>query len=134
MGNEKLKKLGTWMLLPVKNSLKEAIRIKAHNILGQLWKLDGTTLTNKAGIWQSNDAWNLRNQDTIIYIENISKDKVFGLAYDGNDVVPQTSLQNKASQLWKKVKANDEDYFKLAYGLQFLTAKSTHELKVDKGM
>ena len=72
----------------------------------------------------------------MVYIENISKDKVFGFNFRSN-LVPQDLVQNKASQLWEKVKANDEDYFKLATrvnGLQFLTAKSTYEFKVDKGM
>ena len=74
----------------------------------------------------------------MVYIENISTDKVLGVRHPSrNYVVPQDLDQNKTSQLWEKVEANDEDYFKLVTrvnGLQFLTAKSTYELKVDRGM
>ena len=72
----------------------------------------------------------------MVYIENISKDKVLDV-YASNDVKPRDLDQNEASQLWEKVEANDEDYFKLATrvnGLQFLTVKSTYKLKVDRGM
>ena len=43
----------------------ETIRVLLHvtnflkKISGQLWTLTGPTLTNKAGLWKSDDKWNL---------------------------------------------------------------------------
>ena len=51
----------------------------AVSILGQLWKFNGVTLTNKANIWLSEDEWNLEEaNDKRYYIENLSRDKVLG--------------------------------------------------------
>ena len=70
--------------------------------LGQIWKLDNTKLINKAGIWRSPNEWNfIHNGDGTIYIENTSDgNKVFGL--NGDEVVPEVKVPNKAGQLWIK--------------------------------
>ena len=75
--------------------------------LGQLWKLDDTTLINKAGIWRSPNKWNfIHNGDGTIYIENTSDgNKVLGLngsLLNGDEVVPEVKVSNKAGQLWIK--------------------------------
>ena len=75
--------------------------------LGQLWKLDDTTLINKAGIWRSPNEWNfIHNGDGTIYIENTSDDnKVLGLngsLLNGDEVVPEVKVPNKPGQLWIK--------------------------------
>jgi hypothetical protein len=35
-------------------------------------------LINKEGLWTSDDEWNFKTKDDLIYIENISKTKVLG--------------------------------------------------------
>ena len=72
--------------------------------LGQLWKLDNTTLINKAGIWRSPNEWNfIHNGDGTIYIETTSDgNKLLGLK--GDEVVPEVKVPNKAGQLWIKGK------------------------------
>ena len=73
--------------------------------LGQLWKLDDTTLINKAGIWRSPNEWNfIHNGDGTIFIENTSDgNKVLGL--NGDEVVPEVKVPNlkfPPGQLWIK--------------------------------
>ena len=39
-------------------------------------------LTDKAGIWQSNDKWNFQINDTLVYIENTSESLVLAAPDD----------------------------------------------------
>ena len=68
----------------------------------QLWKLENTTLNNKAGLWRSPYEWNfIGNDDGKFYIETTSDDnKILGLK--GDEVVLETKVPNKAGQLWIK--------------------------------
>ena len=88
--------------------------------LGELWKLDDTTLMDKAGIWQSPDEWNfLKVNETCeencsMYIENDSNDTLV-LGIKGYDVTTEVKVNNTPGQLWikGKAKAETEDYFTL---------------------
>ena len=71
-----------------------------HEFLGQLWKLNGKTLTNKGNLWKSNDQWAIVNTATtkenieLVTIMNLStskpsKHKVLGILQNG-EVTEQT--------------------------------------------
>jgi len=78
----------------------------------QLWKLDGSILQNKEGIWKSNDMWNFTSKEDLICIENINKTKFWGTTNDSK-VILENFEKGKAQQLWKKGEPNAEGYFTL---------------------
>lgn len=41
---------------------------------GQLWKLIGTKLSDKADLWKSNNVWSFKTNEGLVYIENISSE------------------------------------------------------------
>ena len=59
----------------------------------------------------SDDEWNFKTKDDMIYIENISKTKVL----ETSKILPtlQDFEEDKAEQLWKKGESNAEGYFTL---------------------
>ena len=70
-------------------------------------------LKNKAGLWKSMDLWNFKTKDNdLIYIENTSKTKVWGVTSDGK-VIQEVFVADKAEQLWKKGKPDAEGYITL---------------------
>ncbi len=80
-------------------------------MLGQLWKVNGTTLTNRGNIWKSNDQWNFGNNPNLSHIiENTSKSKVLGTTSDG-EVIEEEFDGNGTEQLWVKGEPNNEGYF-----------------------
>ena len=79
--------------------------------LGQLWKLDGSTLINRANIWHSSNEWNFQEEGDIIIIENTSNGKVLGIK-DSNEVSMEEA-NNTAKQLWKKEDSKIEGFFTL---------------------
>ena len=92
--------------------------------------LDGTTLMNRGGIWQSSEQWNFQPKDGKIIVENTSKNKVLGIK--DNDKVfmedlDKTETKPETKQLWVKVESDIEGYFKLqSFGSEkekFLRAK-----------
>ena len=88
-------------------------------------------LQNEKGIWTSDQEWNFKNKDDLIYIENISKTEVLGSTSDGN-VFFENFEENKTEQLWKKGKPNAEGYFTLqnAKVQKVMTAVSSSGLKI----
>ena len=88
-------------------------------------------LQNEKGIWTSDQEWNFKNKDDLIYIENISKTEVLGSTSDGN-VFFENFEENKTEQLWKKGKPNAEGYFTLqnAKDQKVMTAISSSGLKI----
>ena len=58
----------------------------------------------------SNEEWNFKTKDDLIYIENISKTKVLG-ATNNVEVILEDFEEDKAEQLWKKGVANLDGYF-----------------------
>ena len=80
-------------------------------ILVQLWRVNGTTLTNRGNIWKSNDQWNFGNKTDLIHIiENTSKSKVLGTTSTG-EVIEEDFDGNRTEQLWVKGEPNNEGYF-----------------------
>ena len=97
---------------------------------GQLWKLNGTKLFNKANLWKSTDEWNLRAEGKMVYVENTSKNKFLG-TFD--DVFhDETLLLNSVGQMWKKGIVTNEGYFTLLDPncQKVLTASSSHCLEI----
>ena len=92
-------------------------------------------MTNK-GIWHSNDKWNFKNynDDTMIYIENMSKNKVLGVKNCCNDdkVIEEPMIKCKLGQLWEKGNADKDGYFTLrnSESAMILTAISTKSLAI----
>ena len=93
--------------------------------------MDGTTLTNKSNLWQSNDDWFIREKDEWVIVENHSNSKVLE-ATDYHKVMQEKFDENKTEQFWKKGKANTEGFFILIkYGSnKVLTAISATDLTV----
>ena len=60
--------------------------------------------------FDSEDEWNFKNKDDLIYIENISKTKVLE-ATDDDKVILEDFEKDKAEQLWKRGAPNAEGYF-----------------------
>ena len=92
----------------------------------QLWKIIGTTLINKANIWQSRHEWKFQSVEKKggkIYIENISNNRVLATP-DNFRLVEDTFDKEKAGQKWKKGPANPEGFFTLENleSKKFLTA------------
>jgi hypothetical protein len=69
-------------------------------------------LKNKEGLWTSKEEWNFRAKGDLIYIENISKTKVFGTTSDGK-VILKNVKEDQDDQLWKKGETKAEGYFTL---------------------
>ena len=76
--------------------------------------MNDAILTNKAGIWKSDDEWNLKSLDPIVYVENTSKQRVLQYSnYFDKHVILKSFDQNETNQRWKRKEASDDDYFKL---------------------
>ena len=70
-------------------------------------------LQNKLKFWTSDEEWNFKTKDdSVIYVENISKTKVLGTSSDG-EVILEDFEESKVQQLWKKGKINAEGFFTL---------------------
>ena len=80
-------------------------------MLGQFWTLNGTTLTNKLGVWRSYDHWNFTKNGTII--ENISKNKTLGTK-DFNNVGIQ-SIFDTSENSWRFGETRTDGYFTITH-------------------
>ena len=54
----------------------------------------------------SDEEWNFKTKDDLIYIENISNTKVLGATSDG-EVILEDFDEDKSEQLWKKGESKD---------------------------
>ena len=76
------------------NTVTRTTKVTFNFHLGELWKLDDTTLMDNEGVWQSPNKWNFLlvdetcNTSCIMYIENASDDTLV-LGIEGNDVNPE---------------------------------------------
>ena len=82
----------------------------------------------------SDEEWNFRTKDDLVYIENISKTKVLEAKSNG-EVILEDFEENKAEQLWKKrslFAEGFEGYFNLENSKvpKFLTAISSSILQI----
>ena len=106
-------------------------------------------LLNKKGLWTSDDEWNFKTKDDLIYIENISETKVLGTVMTSivghftvkvilGDFVKDETRYPWFYQLWKKGEPDAEGYYTLEnyvwsrdYGLpMIMTAISSMSLEV----
>ena len=98
--------------------------------------MDGKVLYNYDGLWKSDEKWNFKAKDDLIYIENISRSKVLGTTNDG-EVILEDFKEDKAEQLWKKGISRAKDGF---YSLEnskvpkFITAILSSNLKIKGKM
>ena len=71
----------------------------------QVWRLEGSTLENKAAnLWKSQDEWKFGQKGEMYYIENVTKKKVLGATNFGKVIEEDFEEDNlKPGQLWKKV-------------------------------
>ena len=95
----------------------------------QLWKINGSQLTNK-GI--SKKEWNITTKRTFFNIENISNKKlVLGITNYGK-VIEEEFVDGKPGQLWKKGKSDADGYFRLegSKSSKILTATSSSNIEV----
>ena len=99
--------------------------------------MDGKVLYNYDGLWKSDEKWNFKAKDDLIYIENISRSKVLGTTNDG-EVILEDFKEDKAGQLWKKGDSLDE--FDGFYTLEnskvpkVITATSSSNLEIKGNM
>ena len=78
----------------------------------------------------SNDAWEFKDKDEWIYIENNSKTKVLVPTNDGK-VILEVKDEGKNEQLWEKGVPNYEGYFTLKNKSgKFMTAISPSNLGI----
>ena len=112
----------------------------------QLWTLNGSTLENKANIWQSNEKWRfidigsdvglrVKVEEAIVYIENISKKKA--LSVNGDEVELVSLMKSNPNQMWNKGFVDVNGYFTLtsrllssAINIKALTAISVNSLGI----
>ena len=80
----------------------------------------------------SDEEWNFKAKDDLIYIENISKTKTLQ-AQPWGAVHLYNFEEDKAKQLWKKGEPNAEGYFTLENSSvpKVLTATSSSDLKIQ---
>ena len=80
----------------------------------------------------SDEEWNFKPKDDLIYIENITKTKTLE-AKSWGSVYLEDFEEDEAKQLWKKGEPNAEGYFTLenSSGAKLvLTATSSSRLKI----
>ena len=79
----------------------------------------------------SDEEWNFKTNDDLIYIENISKTKVLGATSDGK-VILEDFEEDKPGQLWKKGVPDDEGYLTLENSnvVKVMTAISESDLEI----
>ena len=80
----------------------------------------------------SDEKWNFKAKDDLIYIENISKTKTLQ-ANSWIDVDLEDFEEDEAEQLWKKGEPNAEGYFILENSSvqKVLTASSSSDLEIQ---
>ena len=86
--------------------------------------------------WKSDEEWNFKTKDELIYIENISQKKFLESSSDG-DVILKDFEEDKAQQLWKQGKPDADGYFTLESvnpGLFTLTAVSTNKFQITSNI
>ena len=85
----------------------------------------------------SDDEWNFKAKDDLIYIENISRRKVLETTNDG-ELILEDFKEGKAEQLWKKGVPRSE--FDMFYSLEnskvpkVITAISSSKLEIKGKM
>ena len=102
-----------------------------------MWRLVGTCLKNKEGIWSSSDNWSVPLEEGVPgNITNSSKNTVLSVANNdkdpGTSVIEKNLVQNDVRQIWVRGKAAGSAYYTLLNpnSGKYLTATSTG-LKIE---
>ena len=112
--------------------------------LGQMWKLNGTRLVNKGGLWKSYDNWTLDGptDDQTYFIENESNKRILAIKDTDDTVISIKKIddvQYDVFKTWNKEMVNEKnckDFFTLIhpYSEEVLTATTGNRLIVSKGI
>ena len=88
-------------------------------------------MKNNENQWTSTDGWNIKTEGKFVFIENTSKNKVWGTTKKGV-VKDEKILESKIDQLWIQGKPNTEGYFTLKSSVcqRFITAASSAGIRV----
>ena len=65
----------------------------------QMWKIDDKKLTDKSGIWNTDDEWEFIEDDSLFYVKNVTRNKVLTVVSDGKVSLQAFSGQLKTRQL-----------------------------------
>ena len=91
-------------------------------------------MKNNENQWTSTDRWNIKTEGKFVFIENISKNKVWGIIKRGSSfqVKEDEFLESKIDQLWIQGKPNNEGYFTLKSSVcqRFIKAVSPRRIQV----
>ena len=88
-------------------------------------------LKNNENQWSSTDRWNIKTEGKFVFIENTSKNKVWGTKKRGS-VKEEELMESKINQLWIQGKPNIEGYFTLKSSVcqRFIKAVSPRRIQV----
>ena len=88
-------------------------------------------LKNNENQWTSTDRWNIKTEGKFVFIENTSKNKVWGTKNRGS-VKEEERMESKIDQLWIQGKPNIEGYFTLKSSVcqRFIKAVSPRRIQV----
>ena len=107
--------------------------------LDQLWKFNGSTLINKANLWQTQGNWNFVNKNEniskskIIHIRNNPRKKVLEMLSNGTLIEIEFN-ENKTEQSWIRGYQNNEGYFTIAsHDSKLLTSASSQKSLIVQG-
>ena len=91
-------------------------------------------MKNNENHWTSTDRWNIKTEGKFVFIENTSKNKVWGIIKRGSSfqVKEEEFLESKIDQLWIQGKPNTEGYFTLKSSVcqRFIKAVSRKRIQV----
>ena len=91
-------------------------------------------MKNNENRWNSTDRWNIKTEGKFVFIENTSKNKVWGIIKRGSSfqVKEEEFLESKIDQLWIQGKPNTEGYFTLKSSVcqRFIKAVSSRRIQV----
>ena len=88
-------------------------------------------LKNNENQWTSTDRWNIKTEGKFVFIQNTSKNKVWGTKKRGS-VKEEELMESKIDQLWIQGKPNIEGYFTLKSSVcqRFIKAVSPRRIQV----
>jgi hypothetical protein len=92
--------------------------------------LDNGTLKNNENQWTSTDGWNIKTEGKFVFIENTSKNKVWGTTKKGV-VKDEKILESKIDQLWIQGKPNTEGYFTLKSSVCQRVVKAVSQRRIQ---
>ena len=87
-------------------------------------------MKNNENQWTSTDGWNIKKEGKFVFIENTSKNKVWGTTKKGV-VKDEKILESKIDQLWIQGKPNTEGYFTLKSSVCQRVVKAVSQRRIQ---